>query len=593
MNRKRSVMVCCLVLTLASTLAILNITIVGAVDSVTPDFSSVTSPPYPLTSYSGNPVLTASMVTDRQASFVADPFLFHDNNMWYMFFEVMSPAHGEEIGVATSGDGFHWAYQQIVLSDPQIRFSFPQVYKCNGNYYMVPDSCNPNSERLYTTTNFPYGWTYVSALVSGKAFADPSLFYYNGMWWMFVADQTNSNCYLYYSPSITASGWTQHPKSPIVVNDVSRARPAGRTILYNNGIILRFVQKCDVRYGEKVRAFQVDTLTTTSFAEHEIPESPLVAASGSGWNSFGMHTFDLWWTGGNWLASTDGDNNVAWSIGIYTTASTPQTVPQTIPQPIPANGQVIVFGNNAIGATENWWGGQFDVCKFQWSNPTGTYSGNITVYLSHAASAPNNKMTVGIYDATLNKIVGSVEKTGLTVGWNTQSLTGTFTLTNEVWYWLYVHSSSGSNGRMASSSVAGQHGWGDKTYDGSLPNTLSLAGTEQTVCSVYASLTSVDGSSISSEYSLTVNTQPVSGLTIMVSNSSFTQKMLGGPAVDLEAGTYTIALPNSLTLHYDESPDVTWLFSAWSDGITTNPRQIMLDKDTVLSAIYTIQGSTT
>jgi len=318
-----------------------------ASDIVGPDFSNVTANPFPLVPYTRNPVLTASMVTDRQASFVADPFLFHDNNVWYMFFEVMSPAYGEEIGVATSGDGFHWAYQQIVLSNPQYRFSFPQVYKVNGNYYMVPD-CDAHSVRLYTATNFPYQWSFVSTLVtdtarsnSGGGFADPSLFYFNGYWWMFVSDWTNSNCYLYYSQSLT-SGWTQHPKSPIVVNDVSRARPAGRTTVYNNGIILHFAQKCDIRYGESVRAFQIDTLTTTSFAEHEIPESPVLVPSGSGWNALRMHTLDPWWTGNKWLASTDGDNNVAWSIGIYYRDSRDIAVTSVVPSTVQAVAGTII-----------------------------------------------------------------------------------------------------------------------------------------------------------------------------------------------------------------------------------------------------------
>jgi hypothetical protein len=546
---------------------------VSATDIVEPNFSTVTSSPYPLVAYSGNPVLTRSMVTDRNANFVADPFLFRGNNVWYMFFEVETDQYGEEIGVANSTDGFHWTYMQIVLSDSQFRLSFPQVYEDNGTYYMVPD-CDSDSVRLYTTTNFPYGWTFVSTLVTDAqrpvnpwgGFADPSLFYFNGYWWMFVSDWSNSNCYLYYSQSLT-SGWVQHPMSPIVSKDASRARPAGRTILYNGGVILRFVQKCDVSYGEEVRAYQVDTLTTTNFAEHEIPESPLLSASGTGWNAQAMHTFGLWWTGTNWIVSTDGVgttsyNGNSWTVGIYTTQEqTPapttyiltlsQSTGGTITSPkttynsgetaavtasassgysfnnwlvdgarpaapydtnnplslvmnanhtvqavftgsSPPQNASYVLGNVNVESGENWWGGQYDACKFQWTQPTGTYTGSISVYISHIASTPDNRMVVAVYDASTNPllIAGSAEKTGLTVGWNTQTLTGTFTLTQGAWYWLYVQSPSGNtNGRMTTGSIAGQHGWGDKTYDGTVPQTLSLQGTEQTRCSIYANMT--------------------------------------------------------------------------------------------------------
>ncbi len=195
---------------------------------VVPDFSIVTANPYPLIPYAGNPVLNASMVTDRQAvGLVGDPFLFYDNNLWYMFFEVLtnSPLRNE-IGLATSNDGFHWSYKQIVLSDVQFQFSFPQVYKVNGTYYMVPDSYGLGTERLYEAQDFPYNWTFVSTLISGRAensFADPSLFYYDNLWWMFVSDTTNSNLYLYYSQDIE-SGWTKHPLNPIISNDLGQSQ---------------------------------------------------------------------------------------------------------------------------------------------------------------------------------------------------------------------------------------------------------------------------------------------------------------------------------------------------------------------------------
>jgi hypothetical protein len=63
-----------------------------------------------------NPVITADDVTDASASFVADPFLFHEDGKWYMFFEVFNTSNGRgEIGLATSTDGLYWNYDQIVL----------------------------------------------------------------------------------------------------------------------------------------------------------------------------------------------------------------------------------------------------------------------------------------------------------------------------------------------------------------------------------------------------------------------------------------------------------------------------------------------
>ncbi len=106
--------------------------------------------------------------------------------------------------------------------------------------------------------------------------------------------------------------------SPIVRDDKSKARPAGRTIVFDGHRVIRLAQRSDHSYGEAVRAFEVDVLTPTTYHESEIPESPILSASGQGWNATGMHTCDPWWTGDHWLAAVDGIQQL-WSIGIYRT----------------------------------------------------------------------------------------------------------------------------------------------------------------------------------------------------------------------------------------------------------------------------------
>ena len=135
---------------------------------LTPDWTNVTQNFFTLSPGTTEPVLTKNDVTDRAADFVADPFLFHENGIWYMFFEVATQ-NGEkcEIGLATSEDGLTWTYQQVVLTASN-HFAYPYVFEWDGNYYMIPDTFDLGEVRLYQATNFPYGWTYVSTLISGN-----------------------------------------------------------------------------------------------------------------------------------------------------------------------------------------------------------------------------------------------------------------------------------------------------------------------------------------------------------------------------------------------------------------------------------------
>jgi hypothetical protein len=145
---------------------------------------------------------------------------------------------------------------------------------------------------------------------------------------------------------------------------------------------------------------------------------------------------------------------------------------------------------------------------------------------------------------------------------------------------------------MTWSANAGQHSWGNKVYDGTLPSSLTFEGTEQTVCSIYASLTPINSAPTPTPtpaYSLTINTTPINGLSAIVSNSSFTEEIASGTTVSLQTGTYTVTVPNSLTLHFSGGIDEILLFNAWSDGTIASSRQVTLDKDSALSVTYVRQ----
>ena len=290
-----------------------------------PEWQNVTEGPFNLTRppQVANPVLTAQNVTDAPASYVADPFLFHENGTWYMFFEVLrSDTKNGVIGLAQSYDGYVWQYRQIVLSE-SFHLSCPMVFKVDNKYYMIPETYQKSEVRLYEATSFPSNWAYARTLFSGRAFVDPQIFRYNNKWWIFVGDTSNSNCYLYYSSELT-SGWREHPASPIVRNDASKARGGGRSFVYNNNRIIRTAQKDNPTYGEEIRAFQVDLLTEQQYGEHEIPESPLLRSGREDWNRAAAHHFDPWWDGNTWLCAIDGHSGDGiWKIGIYSTASVP------------------------------------------------------------------------------------------------------------------------------------------------------------------------------------------------------------------------------------------------------------------------------
>ena len=253
-----------------------------------------------------NPVLTGDDVTDVQAAFVADPFMVRKDSTWYMFFEVWnSETNQGDIALATSDDGLEWTYEQVVLDEPFI-LSYPYVFNWKDEYYMIPESRRANGIRVYKAVDFPTVWSHTGTILNGS-FGDPSVFRYDDKWWMFAenAPGFNNVLRLYYADDLMGP-WIEHPESPLVAGDANIARPGGRVLVLDDGVV-RYTQDDDPTYGNQVRAFKITQLTTTNYEEREVMENPILNASGNGWNGKGMHHVDAHKIGENsWIASVDG-----------------------------------------------------------------------------------------------------------------------------------------------------------------------------------------------------------------------------------------------------------------------------------------------
>jgi len=290
-----------------------------------PDWTIIDESPFPLFDPPEivNPVFTRHDVDDEQAVFVADPFLFREAGVWYLFFEVYRPAQygWGYIGVATSQDAVNWSYAGPAIDDDTNHLSYPHVFKWGEDFYMTPCLYPSPEVRLYRTSpeDFPFEWSPVAAIVTGhEPLADPTVFRHGDLWWMFVANSTSNTCWLYYSDDLEdPDAWIEHHSSPIIRDDRGRARPGGRVVVLGDGRIFRPAQKCWPLYGEELRLFEVTVLNTEFYAEQEVPESPILLPSGIGWNAERMHQCDPWWTGLRWLAAVDGNDGNFWSIGIY------------------------------------------------------------------------------------------------------------------------------------------------------------------------------------------------------------------------------------------------------------------------------------
>jgi hypothetical protein len=250
-------------------------------------------------------------VTDCNAQFVADPFMVEVGDGWFMFFEIYDrDLERGVIGVAGSRDLLSWRYEGLVLKE-EFHLSYPYVFRRNDEYWMIPETGESSSVRLYRSVRFPWEWKLHATLLECPTPVDASVFEHDGRWWMFVETRggRHDTLRLFHAPDLLGP-WSEHRASPLVEGNAHIARPAGRVVEFR-GRPIRFTQDCATMYGRCVRAFEVTTLTTEAYEEAPARKREILMPRGRGWSRLGMHHVDAHeLRKGFWVACVDGQTAV-------------------------------------------------------------------------------------------------------------------------------------------------------------------------------------------------------------------------------------------------------------------------------------------
>ncbi|CAM8961052.1 unnamed protein product [Rhodiola kirilowii] len=263
-----------------------------------------------------NPVVTCASVSAAgfPSNFVADPFLYLQDDALYMFYETKNTVTLQgDIGVARSTDkGATWQPLGIAL-DEDWHLSYPYVFNHLGKIYMMPESSQKGELRLYRALNFPLEWK-LEKVILDKPLVDANIIFHGGMYWLLGSDhrgygvRKNGELEIYYGSS-PLGPWRPHKKNPIYNVDKSLgARNGGRPFIFN-GNLYRVGQDCGETYGKRIRVFKVEVINTNEFVEVEVPLGMEEPNKGrNAWNGARYHHLDAQQlSSGIWIAVMDGD----------------------------------------------------------------------------------------------------------------------------------------------------------------------------------------------------------------------------------------------------------------------------------------------
>jgi len=205
--------------------------------------------------------------------FYADPFVCTRNNKTVCYVE--DYCYKRKRGYITAIeliDDKNYKILGAVIEEP-FHMSFPFVFEYKNELYMVPETHEANSIRLYKCIEYPLKWVYQKDILNDICVVDTIIFEYEGRWWLLCNGQKEQSSTLlaFYSDNPLSSNWIPHKLNPLVFD----------SMIGRNGGILNTLGKSPIRvrqiagfnqYGKGFTLSKINQLTPDSFHEEKIAQ---------------------------------------------------------------------------------------------------------------------------------------------------------------------------------------------------------------------------------------------------------------------------------------------------------------------------------
>lgn len=207
--------------------------------------------------------------------YFADPFVITKNNITICYVEDYSrqTKKGCISAIQVFPDGEYKILGEVIKEE--FHMSYPYIFEYENDIYMIPETSESNSIRLYKCIDYPMKWEYQGDIFNDIHAADTMVFLFNKKWWLltnikgYYGRDHCSKLLAFYSDSPISSNWTPHENNPIVFD--SRIARNGGILFSKDDIVVRGRQKYDFNiYGASLSLSKILKLTKNSFIEEKI-----------------------------------------------------------------------------------------------------------------------------------------------------------------------------------------------------------------------------------------------------------------------------------------------------------------------------------
>jgi hypothetical protein len=197
---------------------------------------------------------------------MADPFLMSDNGRDWLFFEETPPGtrKGRINCVEIPRPGHPFPKAEVIL-ECDTHLSYPCVFRQQGEYFMIPESCASQDLRLYRATNFPHEWRLESLLLEDLPLTDTTPFFHDGRWYFFATTMPPVQQTVLLTSARLGGPLRLHPSSPVSCS-WRNTRAAGH-LFSKGGRLIRPAQDCLTSYGYGIQMNEVTRLSPSEYSE--------------------------------------------------------------------------------------------------------------------------------------------------------------------------------------------------------------------------------------------------------------------------------------------------------------------------------------
>jgi hypothetical protein len=161
------------------------------------------------------------VIRNPRGRFLADPFVARREAQTAIFVEDYhySSRKGVISAVRVLPDGAYEIIPGVLEED--FHLSFPYLFEYAGELYMVPESHESQSIRLYKCMRFPDKWEYQMDLMAGVSAVDTMVFEHAGAWWLLTniapenSQEHGSALYAFRADTPLSARWQEHVANPV------------------------------------------------------------------------------------------------------------------------------------------------------------------------------------------------------------------------------------------------------------------------------------------------------------------------------------------------------------------------------------------